>query len=173
MNPPAADRRTLLRRIRLILVVFVAFLVASGVTAMPVEWELNLLASMLGLPPQADPQDYTGLQHWIAQVRQGVIETGARYPFIAYGFDWLAFAHIVLGILFLGVLKDPVRNLWVITFGMIACVLVIPWALLVGPFRGIPTYWSLIDCSFGVLGILPLALARRYTMRLAAIRGSV
>jgi len=172
MNPPAADRRSLLRRIRIILVVFVAFLIASGVTAMPVEWEMNVLASMLGLPPGANPADYSGLQHWIAKVRQGVVETGARYPFIAYGFDWLAFAHIVIAVLFLGVIRDPVRNLWVITFGMIACVLVVPWALLVGPFRGIPTYWSLIDCSFGVLGILPLALARRYTVRLAKLEES-
>ncbi len=169
MTPPTADRRMLLRRIRAILVVFVVLLVASGVTAMPVEWELNILASMLGLPPQADPHDYTGLAQWIAKVRQGVVDTGARYPFIAYGFDWLAFAHIVIGILFLGILKDPVRNLWVITFGMIACVLVIPWALLVGPFRGIPLYWSLIDCSFGVFGLIPLWLARRWTVELGRL----
>jgi hypothetical protein len=167
MTPPADDRRTLLRRIRLILVVFVVLLVASGVTAMPVEWELNGLAGVLGLPQGANPADYTGLQHWIALAREGVVETGARYPFIAYGFDWLAFAHIVLGILFLGAIRDPVRNIWVITFGMIACALVIPWAIFIGPFRGIPFYWSLIDCSFGVFGILPLALARRYTVRLA------
>jgi hypothetical protein len=57
-------------------------------------------------------------------VRQGVVETGARYPFIAYGFDWLAFAHIVLGILFLGAIRDPVRNIWVIVFGMIPLWLV-------------------------------------------------
>jgi hypothetical protein len=174
MNPPTADRRTvLLRRIRVLIVVFSVFLVLSGLTAMPVEWELNLLAHTLGLPPDANPQNYTGLQHWIAKVREGVVATDARYPFMAYGLDWLAFAHIVLGILFLGIVRDPVRNLWVITFGMIACALVIPWALLVGPLRGIPLYWSLIDCSFGVFGILPLALARRYATRLAAIEATL
>jgi hypothetical protein len=169
MNPPAAARRSLLRRIRIILVIFTAFLVASGVTAMPVEWEINLAATWLGLPSDANPADYSGLQHWIAKVRQGLVDTGSRYPFIAYGFDWLAFAHIVIAVLFLGAIRDPVRNIWVITFGIIACVLVIPWSLLVGPFRGIPTYWSLIDCTFGVFGIIPLWLARRYTVRLAVI----
>jgi hypothetical protein len=60
-----------------------------------------------------------------------------------------------------GPLKDPVRNLWVVEFGMIACVLVVPLALICGPLRGIPFFWRLIDCSFGVLGILPLWLCRR------------
>jgi hypothetical protein len=49
---------------------------------------------------------------------------------------------------------------------MIACVLVVPFALLVGGLRGIPMFWRLIDCSFGVVGIVPLSLARRYTRRL-------
>ena len=29
---------------------------------------------------------------------------------IAYGTDWLAFAHITIAVAFLGPLKDPVRN---------------------------------------------------------------
>ena len=31
-----------------------------------------------------------------------------------YAHDWLAFAHIVLGILFAGAIKDPVRNKWIV-----------------------------------------------------------
>ena len=49
---------------------------------------------------------------------------------------------------------------------MIACILVIPWALIFGPVRGIPFFWRLIDCSFGVVGIIPLFLAWRYTRRI-------
>ncbi len=164
-HSPAA----LLRRTRIILAVFAVCLVASGLTAIPVEWELGVLARLVGVPDGARPQDGAGLAQWIARVREGVRETSARYPFMAYGFDWLAFAHVVLGILFIGAIADPARNLWVITFGMIACVLVIPWAFLFSAVRGIPFYWTLIDCAFGVLGIIPLWLARRYAIESGAL----
>jgi hypothetical protein len=165
MNPHAR----LLRHTRIILVIFTACLVLSGLTAIPVEWELDVLARLLGLPPDADAANHTGLAHWIARVRTGVRETNARYPFMAYGFDWLAFAHVVLGILLVGAIVDPVRNLWVITFGMIACILVIPWSLVFGHVRGIPFSWQLIDCAFGLVGIIPLWLARRFAVQLAAL----
>jgi hypothetical protein len=35
----------------------------------------------------------TGLLRWIERVSQGVSEINRRYPFLAYGTDWLAFAH--------------------------------------------------------------------------------
>jgi len=163
-------RRILLRRTRIILVIFTVCLLAAGATAIPVRWELDVLAGLLGLPQDADPQDHAGLAHWIAKVRRGVRETDARYPFIAYGFDWLAFAHVVLAILFVGAIIDPARNLWVITFGMIACILVIPWSFVFGHVRGIPFSWQLIDCAFGLVGIIPLWLARRYAIELSALK---
>jgi hypothetical protein len=83
------------------------------------------------------------------------------YPFLAYGTDWLAFAHIVIAIAFWGPIKDPVRNVWVVEFGMIACVSVIPLALVCGPIRGIPFYWQLIDCSFGVVGLIVLIIVHK------------
>jgi hypothetical protein len=89
-----------------------------------------------------------------------VQNTYQQYPFIAYGTDWLAFAHIVIAIAFWGPFKDPVRNVWVIELGMIACVLVVPLALVCGAIRGIPFFWRLVDCSFGVFGIIPLWLCR-------------
>jgi hypothetical protein len=49
-------------------------------------------------------------------------------------------------------LRDPVRNRWVVTFGLIACAAVVPLALLAGALRGIPLFWRLIDCAFGVCG---------------------
>jgi hypothetical protein len=80
---------------------------------------------------------------------------------MAYGTDWLAFAHFVIAIAFIGPWRDPVKNVWVIEFGMIACVLVIPFALVMGQIRGIPLGWRLIDCSFGVVGFVPLWFVRR------------
>ena len=63
---------------------------------------------------------------------------------------------MVIAVAFIGPLRDPVKNVWVIDFGMIACAAVIPLALICGPIRGIPFWWQLIDCSFGVVGIVPL-----------------
>ena len=52
---------------------------------------------------------------------------------------------------------------------MIACGLVVPLALICGPLRGIPFFWRLIDCSFGILGIIPLWIARNDIRRIVAL----
>ena len=54
-------------------------------------------------------------------------------------------------------------DVWVLQAGMIACALVLPLALICGAVRQIPFGWRLIDCSFGVFGIIPLY----YCFRLA------
>jgi len=144
------------RRIRVLLVLFIVGLVLSGVTAFPIEAELRWLTGVLG----ADAAD-GGVLRWLVTVRDGVIATNRAYPFLAYGTDWLAFAHLVIAALFIGPLRDPVRNVWVVQWGMIACAAVIPLALIAGPIRGIPFYWQLIDASFGVIGIVPLWLCLR------------
>ena len=157
---------TLYKRVRLLLWFFIAALIASGLTAFPLEWELDALTHLATNSPL--PMLWPDLVEWVAHVNTGLQETYRRYPFIAYGTDWLAFAHIVIAVAFLGPLKDPVRNIWVIEFGMIACVLVLPLALICGPIRGIPFYWRLMDCSFGVLGIIPLWLCRNMIRQIEA-----
>lgn len=156
-----------LNRIRILLSVFIAGLVLSGATAIPLESELKLLTQIVGADAGAEP---TGLGRWVVSVRDALVETNARYPFIAYGTDWLAFAHFVIAVAFIGSWRDPVKNIWVVEFGMIACVLVVPFALVMGGVRGIPMGWRLIDCSFGALGMIPLWLCRRQIQRLAQIR---
>jgi hypothetical protein len=103
----------------------------------------------------------TYLLPWITRVHHALSDTNAHYPFHAYGTDWLAFAHLVLAVLFIGPYRDPVRNKWIITFGLIACGEVIPLALIAGHVRGIPMPWRLIDCSFGVFGAIPLVRWRQ------------
>ncbi|MEO5564321.1 MAG: hypothetical protein ABIR18_12825 [Chitinophagaceae bacterium] len=132
---------------------FMISLFLSGLTAMPVEAELAFLSRCFS------PD--TALGGWIDKVYMGVKATNDQYPFIGYGYDWLAFAHFVLAVLFIGPYKDPVRNKWVIEFGMIACILIIPFAFIAGQYRGIPIGWRLIDCSFGVVGLLPLNICYR------------
>ena len=149
-------RQALETRVRVLLWFFIVALLLSGITAFPLEWELRVLNQWVngfGSPLMAW---WPAMSAWIALVNEGIQNTARQYPFIAYGTDWLAFAHIVIAIAFWGPLKDPVRNIWIIEWGMIACVLVIPLALIFGPMRGIPFFHRLIDCLFGILGIIPL-----------------
>ena len=150
-----------LQRIRFWLAVFIIGLALSGITAFPLETELNWLVSTLHAGWLRPISEFTGLLPWIERVNNALSETNAHYPFLAYGTDWLAFAHLAIAVAFIGPYIDPVRNKWVITFGLIACAGVIPLALIAGHFRGIPLPWRLIDCSFGVFGAVPLLICRR------------
>jgi len=153
------------QRIRILISIFIAGLVVSGATAIPLETELKFLVQIA----EADGYGERGsFAEWLLKVSDALVATNARYPFIAYGADWLAFAHFVIAIAFIGPWRDPVRNVWVIEFGMIACALVVPFALVMGSVRGIPFGWRLIDCSFGILGIIPLWFCRRLIKHLAA-----
>ncbi len=156
------NEQKLLRRIRVCLLVFMAGLVLSGVTAIPLTGELSVL--------------YRGLHYfeirsgpfheWIQQVFAALLDAKTRYPFLYYGTDWLAFGHFVVALAFIGPLRNPVRNIWVIQFGMFACALVLPYALIFGALRGIPWWWRMIDCAFGILGLIPLKLALGITRRI-------
>jgi hypothetical protein len=151
-----------LRTIRIWLVLFMLGLVLSGVTAFPLEHETAWLASFAA----AHAVFPASMAEWIARVHEALRDESVRYPFLAYGTDWLAFAHLVLAVAFIGPFVDPVRNKWVLQFGLIACAGVPLLALIAGPVRGIPFAWRLIDCSFGVAGAVPLAIALRCTRRL-------
>jgi hypothetical protein len=152
------------RTVRLLLAFFMAGLLVSGLTAFPLVVEVNALAELAGEGTQTEAA-WPEMARWISLVQRGLNDVADRYPFLFYGTDWLAFAHIVIAVAFIGPLRDPVKNIWVIEFGMIACALVIPLALIAGPIRGIPFFWTLIDTAFGVFGILPLAVAHRQIKR--------
>ena len=94
-------------------------------------------------------------------VLEGLTATEKQYPFIIYGIDWLAYAHIVIALLFIGVYKDPIKNIWIIEWAMWSCVIIFPVAFIFGPIRNIPFEHQLIDCSFGVIGLLVLYFTRK------------
>ncbi|MET8829169.1 hypothetical protein ABZX40_25345 [Streptomyces sp. NPDC004610] len=162
-----SDRAALLKGIRAWLILFVVCLVLSGATAFPLVHELRWTESLLTSLNTGD--HLPALMDWIQRVREGLDTADAEYPFLLYGTDWLAFAHLVIAVAFYGPYRDPVRNIWVIEFAMIACVAVVPLALICGPIRGIPLCWQLIDMSFGVFGIVPLHAVRRRIKRLEAL----
>jgi hypothetical protein len=139
-----------IKSIRNWLFFFIVALVISGFTAIPVEKELVFLCRLFPTGTFAG--------NWLDTIYIGFHDTNIHYPFLAYGYDWLAFAHFTLAILFIGPYRNPVQNKWVIEFGIIACLLIIPYAFIAGHFRGIPVWWRLIDCSFGLFGLIPLGI---------------
>jgi hypothetical protein len=156
----------LLRSVRFWLSLFIAGLILSGITAFPLEQETAWLAEFVQSYPVL-PADVT---LWLGRVYTALHANNVNYPFLAYGTDWLGFAHLVLAIAFLGPLRDPVRNKWVLQFGVIACIAVIPLALIAGQFRGIPLAWRLIDCSFGVFGAIPLLICLNRVKHLESLQ---
>lgn len=168
MNPTPSleERAAILRRVRWTLALFILGLVLSGITAFPLQTELEHLATLRHLDRLAPGGVSNGLDHWLLVVRDGLRETYAEHPWMAYGTDWLAFAHIAIAVFFIGAVIDPVRNIWVLKAGLIACALVIPLALICGAARQIPLGWRLIDCSFGVFGAIPLIFSLRWTRSL-------
>ncbi len=163
------ERKRLLFRYRLVLGLFIIALAVSGLTAFPLQHELDWLTSAFGLGNQTPATAPAGGDKWLVTVCDGLRDTDAEYPGVAYGTDWLAFAHLVLAVFFIGPLVNPVRNVWVLWAGLIACMLVIPLAMIAGPLRGIPFGWRLIDCSFGVFGAVPLLYCLNLVRKLGKI----
>ncbi|QHT65473.1 hypothetical protein GXP67_01680 [Rhodocytophaga rosea] len=152
-------------RIKILIVLFIVGLVLSGVTAFPIESQLAIAYGNISLFPEF-------MREWITSVYFAVKTTNETFPYLSYGTDWLAFAHIVIAVAFIGPLRDPVKNIWVIEFGMIACVMVFPLALIAGPIRQIPFYWRLIDCSFGVFGMALLYVCYQNILALIKLQES-
>ena len=128
MNP------NLLFKYRVLLGGFIAGVVLAGATAFPLTWEIALLAKWL----QNAPIQIPGLTAWVVRVSAGLTETDARFPFLAYGTDWLAFAHLMIAVAYIGPWREPARNRWILEWGLICCAGVIPLAIICGPIRGIP-----------------------------------
>jgi hypothetical protein len=145
-----------MRTIRFWLSVFVVGLVLSGVTAFPLVYETGVLVRVVREFAAGSAMD-----GWVTRVHEALVATGRDYPFLAYGTDWLAFAHLTLAVAFVGPWRDPVRNKWVVQFGLIACAGVVPLAVIAGAVRGIPVWWRVGDCCFGVFGAVPLLIVLR------------
>jgi hypothetical protein len=148
------------RKIKRQIILFISCLCLSGVTAFPLVYEISLLHDKIS------PLFPVFVQYWIDKVYSGIKAINSSYPFMAYGTDWLAFSHLVIAVVFIGPYRDPVRNIWVIQFGRIACFMIFPLAFVCGGIRGIPFWWQLIDCSFGAVGLIVLTSIYRNIQKL-------
>ena len=144
------------------IIVFGLFM--SGITIWPAVPELKIAVRIVWGEGES-----TGVLHsFILQAIEGLESVEANYPFMLYAHDWLAFAHIVLAILFAGAIRDPVRNVWIVQCGLIMCVLVPVLAGICIPIRGLPLVWFWIDFAFAPAAALPLWIALRDIRRAEA-----
>jgi hypothetical protein len=153
-------------RFRVSLGLFLAGLVASGLTAFPLLPELDFAIRTFSWDPAAAAQP--GLAGWLLAVREGLEQSYRRHPWLAYGTDWLAFGHLAIALFFIEPWLRPDASRGVLRAGVAACVLVVPTALICGAARSIPFYWRLLDCSFGIVGLIPLTYCLRLVPHLLA-----
>ena len=83
------------RLIRRWLAFFMIALLFSGLTAVPLVWLTGLFAEWT-VPLGGD------LAAWAAHAAEAVAVTAETYPILLYGTDWLAFAHVVIALAFVG-----------------------------------------------------------------------
>jgi len=131
-------------QIRVVLVAFIALLVLSGVTAFPLRTEIDFLF----LHKEVFPSFMTA---WIEKIYLAISQTP---DLVLYDTDWLAFAHMIIALFFIPVYIDPVKYKVNLIIGMVACGAILPLTFICGPIRNIPFFHQLIDCSFGLIGVL-------------------
>jgi hypothetical protein len=135
------------KQIRLLLLSFIVLLALSGITAFPLRTEMDFLRTHAHQFPNF-------LHHWILKVHAAI---NATPDTVLYGTDWLAFAHLVIGLFFIPVYINPIKYAINLRMAQIACIGVFPLAFICGPIRDIPFFHQVIDCSFGFFGFLLLA----------------
>ncbi|MFT4522479.1 MAG: hypothetical protein ACI8ZN_001429 [Bacteroidia bacterium] len=120
-----------MKTIRFLTMLFQLGLIIAGTTAFFIPQGVALIAKVA-------PSLHPSLSGWLLEVNVSVIKIDEDHNFIWYGTDWMAFAHLLFALLFYGVWKNPVRNKWLVHFGIMACLLIFPTAFIAGHLRGIP-----------------------------------
>jgi hypothetical protein len=149
-----------LTHVRIWLVLFATALIGSGATAIFPREGLRLLSPLFS-QGSAFQAVWPAMAEWLSLVHRAIEQTYASYPFLAYGYDWLAFGHFIISIPFLMALRNPLQHAWVITYGICACLAVLPFSIVFGAIRGIPLFWRGVDTMFGIGGLIVLLVLRQ------------
>ena len=146
-----------LMRAKLMLFIVAFGLFVAGVTIWPAIAELKAVVRLIwgNSTPSGE------LHAFLLKAIEGLEATNANYPFMLYAHDWLAFAHIMLAVMFAGAARDPVRNKWIVQCGLIMCVCVPILAGICILIRELPSWWFWIDFAFAPGAALPLWIAYR------------
>ncbi|MBN2210263.1 MAG: hypothetical protein JW709_02600, partial [Sedimentisphaerales bacterium] len=120
MNTTRPDK--IIRRIRILLILCILGLVFGFQMVLFVRPEITWLNSIFGPGTQMD-RFCPSVSAWVNHLAEGINDTYARYPFIAYCMDWLALAQLGFIVMFIGAVINPVRNIWVIQCGLVVCLL--------------------------------------------------
>ncbi|NIS79685.1 MAG: hypothetical protein GTO14_05640 [Anaerolineales bacterium] len=161
-----------LTQIRIIFCLFSIALIASGLTAIFAREGLQLLYPLFSAGSILD-RLWPSMAEWLNTVYLAVEATYTTYPFLAYGYDWLAFGHFIISIPFIMAIRDPIRLPWVVEYGIAACIAVFPFAIVFGAIRGIPVFWRLVDTIFGIGGLVLLAILRNRFKLLSVYQDAV
>ena len=158
VSPPQSA--SLLTRIRLLLALLIVGLLLIGIASFPLVRESRAMLDLLARSAHFGAG--SPLFEWILRVHLALAAAAISAPFLAYRTDALALAYLLFAILFFGPYRDPVRNQWVINFGLIACAGILLLAFIAGPLRGIPMFWRFVNAAFALACALPLLLCRHY-----------
>ncbi len=162
-----ASRKRTLACIRVCLSLFFVGLVFGLHTVVFVRAETTWMADRFGRGTFVEER-WPTVAAWFEHLHIAFATTYTTYPVIAYCMDWLGYACIVLAVLMVGAIKDPVRNIWIVQAFMVGCTIAFVMPLVMGPLRGIPLFWRLIDSSFGLVGFFLLLLPYRLIRGLEA-----
>lgn len=136
-----------LQKARWSLIAFTCCLFGVGLSVFPLD---AILSRLLPWSDQHFPQ--ATLTLFLKDIAEAYYYNLKHYPFMLYSLDWLGYAHLMIALVFIGPIRDPQRNIWVIQFGQLACLLTLPAIGLFGWLHQLPWQWSILDCSFGLIG---------------------
>jgi len=168
-NTANRQREKSLKVIRLMLAIVAAGLVLAGLTTFWLPWEVTRLLDVVFQRSSTAVPFFSTEYRMLLQVEKGLQYLQQNFPQFFLGTDYLGFAHIMFALLFIGAIRDPLKNLWTIQFGMIAAALVIPGAFVFGTVRGLPVMHYFIDASFGIGAIIPFYIALREAKKISRL----
>ena len=141
---------------RLPLIIFIMLLI-PGISVFALPMQVKFAMVFLDYLPSF-------MQAWLLTVEEGVNAVESNYPFLLYGFDWLAYGHVAIAIFFIPAIKNPTAHITIINSGIIICTLMIPFVLVSGAVRYIPFWWRAGECIFAIIGILLLLYTRKMVL---------
>lgn len=91
----------LIQQIKRLLILFIVALVISGITAFWLEAEIYFLIENFNFGIL--------INSWLAKVYHALNQTNNSYPFLIYGYDWLAFGHLIIALFLLKFIKSQCK----------------------------------------------------------------